>query len=116
MMCAADPGHRRYLTAAWLFRGSMSTKEVDEQMLNAQNKNTSYFPERIPDNIKASICDFPLQGLKMAFAFTCNSTTILEMFKLVAEYFKALFRRKAVPHWCIGEGMDEWSTLKLIRL
>ncbi len=31
-MCAADPRHGRYLTAACLFRGRMSTKEVDEQM------------------------------------------------------------------------------------
>ncbi len=31
MMCAADPRHGRYLTAAALFRGRMSTKEVDEQ-------------------------------------------------------------------------------------
>ena len=28
MMCAADPRHGRYLTAAALFRGRMSTKEV----------------------------------------------------------------------------------------
>merc|ERR1712078_761298 len=33
MMCAADPRHGRYLTAAGLFRGRMSSKEVDEQML-----------------------------------------------------------------------------------
>merc|ERR1719421_178397 len=33
MMCAADPRHGRYLTATALFRGRMSTKEVDEQML-----------------------------------------------------------------------------------
>ena len=33
-MCAADPRHGRYLTAACMFRGRMSTKEVDEQMLN----------------------------------------------------------------------------------
>merc|ERR1712060_915293 len=32
MMCASDPRHGRYLTAAALFRGRMSTKEVDEQM------------------------------------------------------------------------------------
>jgi hypothetical protein len=38
MMCAADPRHGRYLTAAALFRGRMSTKEVDEQMLNVRNK------------------------------------------------------------------------------
>ena len=28
MMCAADPRHGRYLTAAALFRGRMSTKEA----------------------------------------------------------------------------------------
>ena len=50
--CAADPRHGRYLTAAGLFRGRMSSKEVDEQMLNVQNKNSSYFVEWIPNNIK----------------------------------------------------------------
>merc|ERR1712070_1178213 len=59
MMCAADPRHGRYLTAACMFRGRMSTKEVDEQMLNVQNKNSSYFVEWIPNNIKASVCDIP---------------------------------------------------------
>merc|ERR1712186_290987 len=93
MMCAADPRHGRYLTAAALFRGRMSTKEVDEQMLNVQNKNSSYFVEWIPNNIKASVCDIPPKGLKMAVAFAGNSTAIQEMFKRVAEYFTAMFRR-----------------------
>ena len=84
MMCAADPRHGRYLTAAALFRGRMSTKEVDEQMLNVQNKNSSYFVEWIPNNIKASVCDIPPKGLKMAVAFAGNSTAIQEMFKRVA--------------------------------
>lgn len=55
MMCAADPRHGRYLTASALFRGRMSTKEVDEQMLNVQNKNSSYFVEWIPNNVKSSV-------------------------------------------------------------
>jgi len=107
MMCAADPRHGRYLTAAALFRGRMSTKEVDEQMLNVQNKNSSYFVEWIPNNIKASVCDIPPKGLKMAVAFAGNSTATQEMFKRVAEYFTAMFRRKAFLHWYTGEGMDE---------
>merc|ERR1712167_467200 len=41
MMAAADPRHGRYLTVATMFRGRMSMKEVDEQMLNVQNKNSS---------------------------------------------------------------------------
>ncbi|CAF2042245.1 unnamed protein product [Brassica napus] len=57
MMCAADPRHGRYLTASTVFRGKLSTKEVDEQMMNIQNKNSSYFVEWIPNNVKSSICD-----------------------------------------------------------
>merc|ERR1712167_419985 len=45
------------LTASAMFRGRMSTKEVDEQMLNVQSKNSSYFVEWIPNNIKSAVCD-----------------------------------------------------------
>jgi len=107
MMCAADPRHGRYLTAACMFRGRMSTKEVDEQMLNVQNKNSSYFVEWIPSNIKSSVCDIPPKGLKMSACFIGNSTAIQEMFKRIGEQFTAMFRRKAFLHWYTGEGMDE---------
>jgi tubulin beta len=107
MMCAADPRHGRYLTAACMFRGSMSTKEVDEQMLNVQNKNSAYFVEWIPNNIKTSICDIAPRGLKMSTTFIGNSTSIQEMFKRVSEQFTLMFRRKAFLHWYTGEGMDE---------
>ncbi|KAJ7514506.1 hypothetical protein O6H91_23G047400 [Diphasiastrum complanatum] len=50
-MCAADPRHGRYLTASALFRGRTRTKEVDEQLQNVQNKNSSYFVEWIPNNV-----------------------------------------------------------------
>jgi tubulin beta len=107
MMCASDPRHGRYLTASALFRGKMSTKEVDEQMVNVQNKNSSYFVEWIPNNIKSSVCDVPPSGLTMAVTFLGNSTSIMEMFKRVIEQFTLMFRRKAFLHWYTGEGMDE---------
>ncbi|KAH8054695.1 hypothetical protein JL722_8639 [Aureococcus anophagefferens] len=107
MMCAADPRHGRYLTCSCLFRGRMSTKEVDEQMLNVINKNSSYFVEWIPNNVKSAICDIPPKGLKMSTTFIGNSTAIQETWKRVAEQFTAMFRRKAFLHWYTGEGMDE---------
>merc|ERR1719447_1664214 len=90
-----------------MFRGRMSTKEVDEQMVNVQNKNSSYFVEWIPNNIKSSVCDIPPANLKMAVTFLGNSTSIMEMFKRVIEQFTLMFRRKAFLHWYTGEGMDE---------
>lgn len=107
MMCASDPRQGRYLTASVMFRGKMSTKEVDEQMLNVQNKNKSYFVEWIPNNIKSSVCDIPPKGLKMSSTFIGNSTSIQLMFRRVSEQFTVMFRRKAFLHWYTNEGMDE---------
>jgi len=107
MMCAADPRHGRYLTCAMMFRGKMSSKEVDDQMLQMVSKNSSYFVEWIPNNLKASICDIPPQGLKMSSVFIGNSTAIQEAWKRVADQFTVMFRRKAFLHWYTGEGMDE---------
>src|SRR5689334_237543 len=131
MMAACDPRHGRYLTVAAIFRGRMSMKEVDEQMLNIQNKNSSYFVEWIPNNVKTAVCDIPPRGLKMSATFIGNSTAIQELFKRISEQFtgksllfsvsllwlktnaffylklKAMFRRKAFLHWYTGEGMDE---------
>merc|ERR1712029_548325 len=107
MMAACDPRHGRYLTVAAVFRGRMLMKEVDEQMLNIQNKNSSYFVEWIPNNVKTAVCDIPPRGLKMAGTFIGNSTAIQELFKRISEQFTAMFRRKAFLHWYTGEGMDE---------
>jgi tubulin beta len=107
MMCAADPRHGRYLTCAMMFRGIMSSKEVDDQMMNMVNKNSSYFVEWIPNNLKASICDIPPAGLQMSSVFVGNSTAIQEAWKRVADQFTLMFRRKAFLHWYTGEGMDE---------
>ncbi|XP_060934966.1 tubulin beta chain isoform X7 [Limanda limanda] len=107
MMAACDPRHGRYLTVAAIFRGRMSMKEVDEQMLNVQNKNSSYFVEWIPNNVKTAVCDIPPRGLKMSSTFIGNSTAIQELFKRMSEQFTAMFRRKAFLHWYTGEGMDE---------
>jgi len=107
MMAACDPRNGRYLTASAMFRGKISTKDVEDHMLNLQNKNSNAFVEWIPNNIKYSVCDIPPKGLKMSVTFLGNSTAIQDIFKRVAEQFSAMFRRKAFLHWYTGEGMDE---------
>jgi len=107
MMCASDPRHGKYMAAACLFRGRMSMQEVEESMANVQNKNSSYFVEWIPNNIKSSVCDIPPKGLKISATLIANSTAVQEMFKRISEQFTTMFRRKAFLHWYISEGMDE---------
>ncbi|KAM4835673.1 tubulin beta-2B chain-like isoform 2-T2 [Thomomys bottae] len=107
MMVACDPRHGRYLTVAAIFRGRMSMREVDEQILHMQNKNSSYFAEWLPNNVMTALCDIPPPGLEMSATLIGNNTTIQEPFKRISEQFSAMFRRKAFLHWYTGEGMDE---------
>ena len=46
-------------TVAAVFRGRISMKEVDEQMAGIQDKNSSFFVQWIPNNIKTAVCDIP---------------------------------------------------------
>ena len=83
-MCSADPRHGRYLTASAIFRGRISAKEVDEEVLRPQNRGSSYFVEWIPANVQSSICDVPPKGLSMGGVMLYNSTAIQEVFKVIS--------------------------------
>lgn len=107
MMCSADPRQGRYLTASMIFRGRMSMKDVDQQMMNVIQRNSSYFIEWIPNNIKTTCCDIPSPGLKMSTTMIGNSTCIKGVFQRLEDQFTAMFRRKAFLHWFTSEGMDE---------
>ncbi|OZC07344.1 hypothetical protein X798_05654 [Onchocerca flexuosa] len=107
MMTACDPRHGRYLTVAAMFRGRLSMHELETQILNVQNKNSSYFVEWIPNNIKTAVCDIPPRGIKISATFLGNTTAIQEIFIRITEQFEAMFRRRAFLHWYTGEGMDE---------
>lgn len=107
MMVAIDPRHGRYLTVAGIFRGRLSTKEVEEQMLNIQQKNSSYFVPWIPNNVKTAMCDIPPRGLKMSATFIGNNTAIQQLFRRINEQYAALYRRRAFLHWYTGEGMED---------
>eukprot|EP00105_Crassostrea_gigas_P039707 XP_019923855.1 PREDICTED: tubulin beta chain [Crassostrea gigas] len=107
MMTACDPRRGRYLTVGTFFRGKMSMKEVEEQMMQAQNKFSANFVEWIPNNLKTAVCDIPPRDVKMSATFVGNSTAIQELFYRICDSFALMFRRKAFLHWYTSEGMDE---------
>ena len=99
MMVACDPRHGRYYSIATIYRGRVSMSEVDENLLNAQNKHSSYFLDFIPNNAKAAVCNIPAKGLKISSSFIGNSTSIKGLFKRVSDQFGVMFRKKAFLHW-----------------
>ncbi|XP_046842319.1 tubulin beta chain-like [Xenia sp. Carnegie-2017] len=107
VLAACDPRNGKYLTASTIYRGCVSMKEVDDQILMVQNKNSSLFVEWIPNNVKVSACNIPHKGFKLSGTFIGNNTAIQEVFKRIRGQFLSMFRRKAFIHWYTGEGMDE---------
>lgn len=107
LMTACDPRHGKYITVASVFRGRLSIKELEEEMQQVQSRNSAFFVEWIPNNVKTAVCDVPPRGLKMAVTFIGNNTAIQESFERIAQQFRTMFNRKAFLHWYTCEGMDE---------
>merc|ERR1712050_773518 len=74
------PDDGKHMTASLLFRGKMSTQEVDE----------------MPPKDAAQSC-----------TFVANTTALKGIFQRLATQFGAMYKRKAFLHWYKGEGMDE---------
>eukprot|EP01026_Neomeris_dumetosa_P063885 TRINITY_DN6067_c0_g1_i11.p1 TRINITY_DN6067_c0_g1~~TRINITY_DN6067_c0_g1_i11.p1 ORF type:complete len:682 (-),score=99.49 TRINITY_DN6067_c0_g1_i11:632-2542(-) len=109
LFAAADPRNGRFLTTAAIFRGRVSTRDVEEEMLKIQNKFSSYFVDWIPNNIKSSVCEVTpkVPPTDMSATFLSNNTAIKSIFQRIARQFNAMYRRKAFLHWYTGEGMHE---------
>nr|WQF63279.1 tubulin beta-5 [Lygus hesperus] len=106
LMCACDPRKGKFLTAACIFRGRMSVRQVDEQIVNVKDKNSAYFVDWIPNNIKSAICDIPPRGMKMAATFIGNTSAINEVFTRILGQFSLMLKKKAFLHWYTSEGME----------
>ncbi|SPP86877.1 probable tubulin beta chain CG32396 [Drosophila guanche] len=107
LLCAIDLRQGKLLTAAGIFRGRMSPREVDQMMTGVRNKNLNNFVDWIPNNIKTAICDIPPRGLKMSATFIGNTTAIQTLFQRLLDGSSVMLRRKAHLHWYTGEGMEE---------
>ena len=81
-------------------------------MLNVQNKNSSYFVEWIPNNVKVAVCDIPPRGLKMSATFIGNTTAIQELFKRVSEQFTGM----VTLSFFLFKYFDISALLKLLQL
>jgi len=101
------PDDGKYMTASLLFRGGMSTQEVDENMEKRQSSNGDDFVEWIPNNIKTSVVEVAPKDAKQSCTFVANTTALKGIFQRLATQFGAMYKRKAFLHWYKGEGMDE---------
>eukprot|EP01006_Ploeotia_vitrea_P004035 TRINITY_DN113717_c0_g1_i1.p1 TRINITY_DN113717_c0_g1~~TRINITY_DN113717_c0_g1_i1.p1 ORF type:complete len:156 (+),score=24.63 TRINITY_DN113717_c0_g1_i1:3-470(+) len=108
-MVSADPRHGRWMTLSCLFRGKMTTCDIEAEVLNRVQRWTV---EWIPHNAKYTLCSVPPRGLTQSATLVGTNTAILEAFTRVGAQFSEMFNRKAFLHWYIGEGMEEMEFLE----
>ncbi|TBU33607.1 beta-tubulin 2 [Dichomitus squalens] len=106
LLVAVDPRFGRYLTAATIFRGKISSQEAEHAVSELQKKNSGLFVEWIPDNVSVSLCSVPPVGQTQAGTCLSNSTAVQELFTRNLAQFSVMFKRRAYLHWYTGEGMD----------
>lgn len=97
----------KYLTCAAIFRGLVSTRDVETGMAEMQSKNKELFCNWIPNNIKTAICDIPPRGMSASATFLANTSSITKIFDRISCQFDSMFDKRAFVHWYTGEGMEE---------
>ena len=116
MLCDCDPRAGRYLTFAAIYRGETNMKELEETIMNFQNKNSSSFVEWIPHNAKVATCDVPLEGQRLRATFIANNTAIQDILRRGKDRYAKMMRRKAFLHWYTGQGMEELQFMEVFCL
>jgi tubulin beta len=95
------------IACTMIFRGELSSSEIDTAVADLQDKHDSQFVEWIPNNVKTSVVDIGPTTSAVSATFVCNSTSLKGIFQRLATQFGAMYKRKAFLHWYKGEGMDE---------
>merc|ERR1711972_543519 len=101
------PDDGKYLATSFVYRGNISTVEVDDQIEKLQVKNAESFVEWIPNNVKSGVVLSPPTDTKLSCTFVANTTALKSIFQRLATQFGQMYKRKAFLHWYKNEGMDE---------
>jgi len=101
------PDDGKFMTASLIFRGNMSTQEVEQNIQKRQSEKAEDFVEWIPNNMKTSVVEVPPVDTKFSCSFIANTTAIKAIFQRLASQFGTMYKRKAFLHWYLGAGMDE---------
>ena len=106
MMASCDVRTGKFMTCSVSYRGKMSTKEVDEQIINIRQQNSPYFCDWIPQNLTTSICNVPHRGTNMSATFVGNTTAIKSIISRHLDLANQMFRRRAFFLHYLNEGME----------
>merc|ERR1712223_733486 len=75
------PDDGKYMTASLIFRGQMSTQEVDTEIEKRQSKSSDDFVEWIPNNMKSSVVEVSPTDTETSCTFVAKTTALKGIFQ-----------------------------------
>ena len=97
----------KYMSVICSYRGMVTEDDVSEEMLKIEDKLKNDFVSWIPNKIKPSIVQVPMEQCLTSGLLIGNTTAIKGVFQRISTQFAKMYKRKAFLHWYKGEGMDE---------
>jgi len=107
LMCHINPLNGKYLSCGLIYRGDVSTQQIDNEILRIQTQYSEQMVKDIPRNIKTSVVNVPHEGFTRSATMLCNTTAIVEMFRRIDANFNAMFKKNAFVHWYTSAGMQD---------
>jgi len=107
LMCHINPLSGKYLSCGLVYRGDVSTQQIDSEILRIQTQYSEQMVRDIPRNIKTSVVTVPHEGFTRSVTMLCNTTSIVQMFRRIDANFNAMFKKNAFVHWYTNAGMQD---------
>nr|QFG07016.1 alpha-tubulin [Kremastochrysopsis austriaca] len=115
LLSQVDPRHGKYISAAMIYRGDVSSSDVNSAIDDVKKKKTVSFVDWSPSGFKIGINgkaatktpDDDLAASPRSCVGVFNTTAIIEAFSRIHHKFDLMYSKRAFVHWFVGEGMEE---------
>ncbi|KAF2557038.1 hypothetical protein F2Q68_00015846, partial [Brassica cretica] len=116
MMAKCDPRHGKYMACCLMYRGDVVPKDVNAALGTIKTKRTTGFKCGINYQPPTVVPGGDLAKVQRAVSMISNSTSVAEVFSRIDHKFDLMYAKRAFVHWYVGEGMEEESSLRLVRI
>ena len=115
LLSQVDPRHGKYISAAMIYRGDVSSSDVNSAIDDIKKKKTVSFVDWSPSGFKIGINGKAstaapgddLAASPRSVVAVINTTAIIEAFSRIHHKFDLMYSKRAFVHWFVGEGMEE---------
>jgi tubulin alpha len=115
LLSQVDPRHGKYISAAMIYRGDVTSSDVNHAIDSVKKSKTVSFVDWSPSGFKIGIngkaatatpgADLAPSPRSVTAVF--NTTAIIEAFSRIHAKFDLMYSKRAFVHWFVGEGMEE---------